>query len=442
MTQIESIRLSDFKGVNELDLDCAQINVITGRNNTGKTSILEATDLLFNPKNIHKYEENIRYLVNSQERSASISTNYVPSQTSINDFSQEERSRSQREMGIKLPKDEDVVNIFIDSVHEIITLNERYPIPSPNHLFGSENINLSSKELKQIVQEQLRDVVSGISPNQILDSGIREDMIILEIDGVDYPVVYFGDYFNDVRANIEERATESIIQRLLDNYHISMNQIDPQRVDSITHRMLAPRFGSLRILGELPSNILSVKFLDDISGERQNFDLDQENAAIKTRKIQDYFVDNNLIPGLVDFSFDKVVFEDPSHPDAYEVPYDYLGDGVKVLSRILWEIFDKEHRNQVLLLEEPENHMHPGYIEQLVTQLIDISRNRGIQLFVTTHNLDLIDAFYSPQVEGERQEFLENSFRLTQLTDSIPKSMDYRRFRKKRDDLNLDPRGV
>lgn len=442
MTQIDSVRISDFKGIGEIELPCKQLNIITGRNNTGKTSILEAVDLLFNPNHITDYEENLRYLVNSQKKAASISSSYKLRQTSISDFAQDADGRSQKEMGIRIPRDEEVLNNFINSVYEILELNEKYPVPAPDHIFEPLETDMDSKEFNQLLQEHLRETVSSISPKRVLNSGIKENMIILEREGEEYPVVYFGENYERIRTELEEQAANSIIGEFDQDEELLRENIKDERMFSAIHRLLAPRFGSLRTIGKPPNDIHGVQFLDDISGDRESFDLEQERAAVKTRKIQQYLITNDIIPGLIDFSFDKVIFQDTSNSEAYEVPYDFLGDGVKVLVRILWELFDNNREGQVLMLEEPENHMHPGYIERLVTQLIDISINRNVQLFITTHNLDLIDAFYSPQIEGERENFLKQSFELTQLTDSVPKSMGYSRFRKKRDELNLDPRGV
>ena len=174
MTQIDSVRISDFKGIGEIELPCKQLNIITGRNNTGKTSILEAVDLLFNPNHITDYEENLRYLVNSQKKAASISSSYKLRQTSISDFAQDADGRSQKEMGIRIPRDEEVLNNFINSVYEILELNEKYPVPAPDHIFEPLETDMDSKEFNQLLQEHLRETVSSISPKRVLNSGIKE----------------------------------------------------------------------------------------------------------------------------------------------------------------------------------------------------------------------------------------------------------------------------
>ena len=47
---ITKLSIESFKGINQLSFEPKQLNIIVGRNNTGKTSILQAIDLVFNSK--------------------------------------------------------------------------------------------------------------------------------------------------------------------------------------------------------------------------------------------------------------------------------------------------------------------------------------------------------------------------------------------------------
>jgi predicted ATPase len=78
-----------------------------------------------------------------------------------------------------------------------------------------------------------------------------------------------------------------------------------------------------------------------------------------------------------------VVFEDHS------VPADLAGDGVAALLRLGLEL--GTGGQGVVLLEEPELHQHPAAI-QLSARAIVAACERGVQVIVTTHSLELIDA--------------------------------------------------
>lgn len=55
MTELEHIEIEGFEGLEHVEFEPSDINLITGRNNTGKTSFLEAVDLLFNPSKFNKF---------------------------------------------------------------------------------------------------------------------------------------------------------------------------------------------------------------------------------------------------------------------------------------------------------------------------------------------------------------------------------------------------
>jgi len=74
----------------------------------------------------------------------------------------------------------------------------------------------------------------------------------------------------------------------------------------------------------------------------------------------------------------------------YSLPAALSGDGVHFLLRICLEALATP--NGILLFEEPEGHQHPAAIRQTVRAILSVVR-RGIQVILTTHSLELIDAF-------------------------------------------------
>lgn len=76
MTQISQIRVSGFKGIDELELEAGDFTLITGKNNAGKTSLMESIDLLFNPQNLQNFGSHIDSLINAKNSTCSISCEY------------------------------------------------------------------------------------------------------------------------------------------------------------------------------------------------------------------------------------------------------------------------------------------------------------------------------------------------------------------------------
>lgn len=77
-----------------------------------------------------------------------------------------------------------------------------------------------------------------------------------------------------------------------------------------------------------------------------------------------------------------IVFTDHS------VPIAFAGDGVRFLLRQSLELAARS--GGVVLIEEPEAHLHPSAIRQSARVLLAAVR-RGIQVVISTHSLELID---------------------------------------------------
>lgn len=87
-----------------------------------------------------------------------------------------------------------------------------------------------------------------------------------------------------------------------------------------------------------------------------------------------------------------LVFEDHSVPAAL------AGDGVLMVLRLIVELASR--RGGVVLLEEPEVHQHPGAIRQSAKAILAAVR-REIQVILTTHSLELIDALLAESSEDD-----------------------------------------
>ena len=61
---IKELNIENFKGITSLVIKPTKINIIVGKNNTGKTSLLEAMDLLFNNEDFSKYGNYLHDIIN------------------------------------------------------------------------------------------------------------------------------------------------------------------------------------------------------------------------------------------------------------------------------------------------------------------------------------------------------------------------------------------
>ena len=108
----------------------------------------------------------------------------------------------------------------------------------------------------------------------------------------------------------------------------------------------------------------------------------------------------NLVPGLQHLE----ILTENSTPilhfvfDDYSIPATLSGFGVYSVLKMCIEFALSE--NGIILIEEPEVHLHTRAITQLA-KAIYRTTNRGIQIILTTHSLELIDALLDAATEPD-----------------------------------------
>ena len=98
----------------------------------------------------------------------------------------------------------------------------------------------------------------------------------------------------------------------------------------------------------------------------------------------------------VDVSFDTENGENISATvvrDGVRLPIDSSGTGVLQAIQILAYIGLYEPR--ILILDEPDSHLHPNNQRKLVNLLDEVTRDKGFQVLISTHSRPFIDALSS-----------------------------------------------
>jgi hypothetical protein len=106
------------------------------------------------------------------------------------------------------------------------------------------------------------------------------------------------------------------------------------------------------------------------------------------------------------------------------VPVAMAGDGIRALVRMSLELYAHPEGAGTVLLEEPEAYQHPAAIRASGRAIVEAVR-RGIQVILTTHSLELIDALLDhlkpdelDQLSLHRLVLDEGSLRTSRLSGS------------------------
>lgn len=434
MTELEHIEIEGFKGLEHVEFEPTDINLITGRNNTGKTSFLEAVDVFFNPEDIERFEDNIGSVINVNH-----------SESVIQGSSEKEES----ELQLRHPTEEELPDYLGEVIGEMLK-------PASGFFFLSQGYDADSENLREEFVESMNTVFQSILNNSITPenaSKIREDFLILSRDSNE--CVYFSssshssdileEIYDDTRDEFLNEVTEKEIEENIDldgQFGLWSEMSDAESSKDALYALTEEIKNTDRqeFLQE-PTNRGIVTFIQstDLSnGLRTD---EEDETGIKLDDISDYIKEHNLVSGFKTLTLDYLVLED-EEGEKDQIPFNFMGDGFKSIVGLLWELMDAKTKQDIVLIEEPETHMHPGYIREAVYFLINLAREENVQLFITTHDSDFINDFFTENLTEEEEAYLEDEFSLLRMEENSAVVEDYEMARENLKDLHLDLRGI
>jgi len=384
MGHVERVEISGFKCLSAVDLECGQFNVLTGRNGTGKTSILEAIQLAHDPTALQKYDPAVGRLIEVRESTGSV----------------------------EIDRPDDTLQFSI----ECVGLNTALPLASESAVRNTLIVDSDGNIIEMLDAEGNNEIITNFEQH-LEDSGVDPTDSVVEVKTGEGVRKFVSDS-REVRREFRE----------------FIDRIDSFGQDEPANAVLSS--SGHRFVGELPVSE-PVRLVDPTNSSDPPADADSELRRVRVR---DFLRDHDILPNLESFSFDDLVFDEDG--EQYAIPYDFLGEGTKTIASLVWQLLSEEEIPDVILLEEPENHLHPGYVKELVEFLIEFAREENVQLFVTTHNVDFLREFFNDATIGDHEAWLAEEFRLIQTTELSPKQFDYERAKEHVEELQLDLRGL
>jgi predicted ATPase len=189
-----------------------------------------------------------------------------------------------------------------------------------------------------------------------------------------------------------------------------------------------------------PNNTEQAKLIKTPVTDVSDHEPESEKDALKIDDIEDEITERGIVDNLKDFDLDYLVFEENGEKDS--VPFDFMGDGFKSMVGILWELVEDDE-SEIVMIEEPENHMHPGYVQEMFDFLVTMAREDDIQLFITTHSIDFINYMFDENLPEEHREFLKDELSVIRMeSPELAAVFDYEEAKKNSEELHLDLRGI
>ena len=328
MEKLEWIKIENFRAFKKAEIsDFGDINVFIGKNNTGKSTLLESIYL--------NLVQNNRDLLGIYPFRAI--------------FSRRGISEIGRVTHSDIGDDWDVINLVLTYLFYCDWKNFK-----GDKFTLSINSNLNDFRLTAYFGEFPEDVLKKFSKKKVIIS-IKTDEVKREYIEIT-PIFIIVDKNNfPIFSIVEDRS--SLEYRIHTEYLLSEPNIEKSSVivvDEETSRLMVSFIKRI----EKYSKVDKEHLLNFIS----------EQLSIKIVDIVPKIFDTFLVS-----------------KDNKQIPISLLGDGTKMA---LLYYYALSLENSYILLEEPENHLHPKLMDKVIDLIITSSQKN--QIFITTHNLEFL----------------------------------------------------
>lgn len=347
---IKSIYINNFKCYKETIIHFDDnLNVIIGKNNSGKSTIFEALRLW--QLSFNKF---LKDRTNNQQKSSFLTKQYYSFTIDdifflrINDFRHlfhKTTSNKNNKFHIRLTFKDNDNEVSLPILYTLTQDNMNLRFELCNN--GDERISASKNLLKV-----LNKTIGASFKNQFL-------------------ITYINPIFS--LPNIEVYHNKGYILNMLHN--AKANEVIRNMINEI-----APKYFQTQNTIEKTEKIISLE--NKLHEILFDCELDENNKALYTFFSNFKSEENKYIELIAKSDLNT------------KVEINQLGSGTINLLNILSVISYVEYRKfklNALLLDEPDSHLHYDHQKSLLKYLKDVSKESDKQIFIITHNHELID---------------------------------------------------
>ncbi|OOF22164.1 hypothetical protein BZJ19_15155 [Salinivibrio proteolyticus] len=373
--KITKLTLKNFRGYRDVSVDFDEnFNVIIGKNDIGKSTILEALEIFFNNDTV-KIDINDHNVHASDQDFMSIQVSFKPEDkeytidTVPTDLKKEYLLDSDNNLSIKKVWDCSKDKLTASSLKTYLVAN--YPTA-----FDSPLITQKIADLKKLLDDY-KDQLDVNEVKKHKSSSIRQAI---------YGVENLND-FSVIEVPIDKEDGKKIWESLkLDLPLFFIFQSDRANKDSDKEVQDPLKAITKTAISQLEAELEDVKEQIRIKAEQLG-----HNTLAKLKEMSPEIADV-LSPEMTHKPWESLFSFSFNCDDG--IPINKRGSGVRRL--ILLNYFraeaerkNSEERNVIYAIEEPETSQHPTWQVELFNALVDLSENSNTQVLITTHSPSL-----------------------------------------------------
>lgn len=378
--KIKTIKIRNFRGYkDEITIEFCDLTSFVGKNDIGKSTILEALDIFFNDGNgvikIDKDDINKRAVSEGEtEIYISVCFEDLPN-TIIIDATNETTLQSEYLLNI---------NSQLEIIKKYSNANKAKVFIKANHPINTSCCDLLLKknaELKRIIEQQ-NIQCDDRNKNSVMRKAIwnnyNEDLQLAEIE-------------IDITKGDDVKSIWDKLSSFLPLY--TLFQSDRKNSDNDSEVQDPLKEAAKQILSE-PE--LSRKLLE-IASEVKNKLQEVSNSTLdKLREINPNIASslNPIIPSAETLKWQDV-FKNLSISGDGDIPINKRGSGIKrlvLLSFFRAEVERRRTNSQSVIyaIEEPETSQHTEHQKILIKALLSLANNPNTQIIITTHSAMIV----------------------------------------------------
>jgi len=364
---LKEVEIKDFRAIASMKLELKGVNIIVGRNNTGKTSVLEAIALLLSSYNDYK---------------DCFGNNVLKLAVGRGGYSYLKRVHSDIAVVKGHTTNNEVLSLYL------ATGREGFEKLGTNQLLR-EAIDTA---ISEVVEKRFKRILQGLK----IDITRSRRRIELLPEGTEQRKAYERELEMMLNRLKRYEEQEDLIKRqeqrkIIDELgFISIILIDNDPIK--VHMVFKPESASLfeeedKEFVELKKYKLPILVSAELLRRRPGRDIVEKLPVDKLIDLIDRL--RSMVPYFYDYRNGMVIF---NYSDGREiVPLASVGDGFLALLELLTPAILGVNVNVV---EEPEIHMHPGFLNQLCRELLKVVNTYNVQYVMATHSLEFLEYLF------------------------------------------------
>lgn len=362
--KLVKIKIENFRSYDDVEVELPNLSVIIGRNDVGKSTLLEALNIFFENEKPLNNDVNIE----SQDNKISITCFFEVDETMEIHLDSAESEQTQTSL-----KDEYLLNneklLQIKKIWENGKLKNTFIVANYPNNWEKPLITLKINELKDLVDDTAQ--VNRSIKKMMRKYLFEKNTLNLKLQEID------TSKDTDIISIYEKLKTK------LPKY--ALFKADRTNTDKDSEVTNITKVIAQNAVANVQEQFENIK--QKVKDEIQEF----SNLTLEKLKEFDKEIAESISVNMQDKALESIFSYEFKSDN--EIPLNKRGSGIKRLFLISFFLADFERQNNsnmIYAIEEPETSQHPNFQKMIIETLQKISQRENRQILITTHTPEIV----------------------------------------------------